>query len=323
MKRIPSLDGLRAVSILLVIVGHASYSVHKNSWVTDSYAHAGVIVFFVISGYLITTLILKDVAREQFSVSKFYGRRAWRILPVAYLYLAVVTTIGHSSLSWRDIALSWTYLSDFSYYFGHVPWNLVHLWSLSVEEQFYLLWPLVIVAFGIGRARLVLWGCVLGAPFFRYAFAKHGLNLMALFSFPGVVDSIATGCLFAIYSPKVSKWAGFAWLPAALLPLVGGVHILGKLQWTLFDICVGVGMMWAIDVAPKALNHAAPVWIGTLSYSLYLWHVPFLNPALHLGLVLRLSLAFAATIASYYFVERPALAIRSQSFSPDVFWRRA
>lgn len=106
MSRIPSLDGIRAVSICLVIFGHLAYALHINSTVSDTYAHAGVLIFFVISGYLITTLLQKE---EDLTVKKFYLRRAWRILPAFYAFLIPVSLLGHYSM--QELLLNWGYMA--------------------------------------------------------------------------------------------------------------------------------------------------------------------------------------------------------------------
>lgn len=131
-KRIPSLDGLRAVSILLVMFGHLCYldkfPIHHNG-ITDSFAHHGVIIFFVISGFLITTLLLKEKESGNIDIKSFYQRRAWRILPVAYLYIVVAEICSHFSL--RSFLMAATYTTSYSTM--QLPWQLGHLWSLSVE----------------------------------------------------------------------------------------------------------------------------------------------------------------------------------------------
>jgi peptidoglycan/LPS O-acetylase OafA/YrhL len=142
LSRIPSLDGLRALSISLVLVAHFAYSmgfpVH-HTWWTDDYAHYGVRIFFVISGFLITSLLIRE--REQtgtISLKQFYIRRAYRLLPAAYVYLVVITIVFHESLQYKYVVVAYMYLTSYAL---HSPWVLIHLWSLSVEEQFYFLWP--------------------------------------------------------------------------------------------------------------------------------------------------------------------------------------
>jgi peptidoglycan/LPS O-acetylase OafA/YrhL len=286
-------------------------------------------VFFVISGYLITTLMLREhEGTGGVSVRQFYIRRAWRILPVAYAYLTVITLAQHAQFSWRDIGLCWGYMASWASYFGTLPWNLNHLWSLSVEEQFYLAWPLIF-ALSIRWAKRAAWAAVVMAPLCRYWFGHHELSLMALWSFPAVVDSIATGCLMALYSrPLVRlvanrRWLGFAWLVAVILPALGAVgdhtrflwplpQLFGHSVWTLFNVCVGAGNLWAIAAQPKVLNHWLPVWVGTLSYSLYIWQMPFMNPQANIRFPINLVLVFTAAAASYYLLEQPMLRLRGR-----------
>ncbi len=325
--RIPSLDGLRAVSILMVVVGHLAYGAGFHAWWTDAYAHAGVRVFFVISGYLITTLLLRE--REEtgcIGERQFYIRRAWRILPVAYAYLLCITIARHKDFSWPDLALSWTYLTSYAYVLGPLPWDLSHLWSLSVEEQFYAGWPLL-VAGRMRWAKRVAWVAILAAPLCRYWFRQHRLNLMAIFSFPVVIDSLATGCLIALYTATPARtiatrrWAALAWVAAFMAPQL--VHVIGEHPrifayaevfyasvWTLFNLCVGVGVLWAVATQPRVLNHWFAIWIGTISYGLYIWQMPFMNPDTHLRLPVNLLAAVGVAAASYYLLEQPLLRMR-------------
>jgi peptidoglycan/LPS O-acetylase OafA/YrhL len=323
-RRLPSLDGLRAGSILLVMVGHLAYPAGFQAFATDQYARAGVLVFFIISGYLITTLMQAEAEREGgLNVAQFYRRRAWRILPVFYTYLAAVTWLLSADFTSGDLWLAWTHLASFAAWFGTPPWALSHLWSLSVEELFYLAWPLVVV---LGRARTVAWVAVLAAHVARYSFARLDLGGMQLFSLPVVVDSIATGCLLAFYAEPlkrlvIGRMVWLVWPVALLLPLLVRIgsdatwlwplpQLVGHSLWTVFNALVAVGVLWAVNRPPRVLNHPVPVWIGRLSYSLYLWHMPWMNPALSLGVAARICLAFTCAIASYYLLERPLLARR-------------
>jgi len=141
VKRIPSLDGLRAISIALVIVGHW-VSRHYGSAVALSYANLGVRIFFVISGYLITTLLIKEHSKTStISLGDFYVRRAYRILPAAMAFMLPVFVVYGSQLRWYHMAAALVYVANFD---PLRPWFLGHLWSLSVEEQFYFLWPSIL-----------------------------------------------------------------------------------------------------------------------------------------------------------------------------------
>lgn len=136
-KRIPSLDGLRAIAIALVVVGH--WAGTHNFPVGLGSAFLGVRIFFVISGYLITTLLLREQSQTAtISLSEFYVRRAYRILPAATVFLAIMLITRRHELTWYHAAMAALYLADFD---PTRPMFFGHLWSLSVEEQFYLLWP--------------------------------------------------------------------------------------------------------------------------------------------------------------------------------------
>jgi peptidoglycan/LPS O-acetylase OafA/YrhL len=222
--------------------------------------------------------------------------------------------------------LSWGYLASFAPHFGQAPWDLSHLWSLSVEEQFYLAWPLI-VTLGLVRTKQVAWAAVLAAPLFRHA--HHEISALDMLLNLEVMDSIAAGCLPAVYAPKLigfvsnRRWLGLAWPLAlvvpALLPI--GSHtpqwlwplpqLLSHSVWTMFNLLAGIGILWAITAKPGILNHWLPVWIGTISYSLYLWQMPFMNPEAPISLWLRIPLSFACAALSYYAIERPVLALRA------------
>ena len=166
-SRIPSLDGLRALSISFVLVGHLALNTGfpiQRSWWTDAYAHYGVRIFFVISGFLITTLLLGERQKTgKIDLKEFYIRRAYRIFPAAYFYLLVVTFLFYSSLSLNYLVAAYTYMTSYAI---HSPWILRHLWSLSVEEQFYMLWP-ALVALGVLIAPRIAFGALIFAPMLR------------------------------------------------------------------------------------------------------------------------------------------------------------
>lgn len=156
MKRIPSLDGLRAISIAVVMVGHLAKWKHVSLPLLSPYGALGVHVFFVLSGYLITNLLLREQERTSaISLSDFYVRRAFRIFPAAFVFLGVVV-----ALYWRE--RHWTHVAAAVFYVANMdiwrPWIFGHLWSLSIEEQFYLLWPLALKKWY--RHRLAILLCV-------------------------------------------------------------------------------------------------------------------------------------------------------------------
>jgi peptidoglycan/LPS O-acetylase OafA/YrhL len=339
--RIPSLDGIRALSVLMVLVGHFAYSAGspvRNSWWTDTYAHYGVRIFFVISGFLITTLLERERGKTgKIDLKQFYLRRAYRILPVAYTYIIVVALFSRGAFGARELTLAFTFLSSYAV---DLPWRLSHLWSLSVEEQFYLVWPVAAALGGALSRRFALFAIIF-SPIFRFALNKHGMYLGALWFFPSVADSLASGCLLALYQPKLRclrsffSWRGFPliWAITLLIPVFAHLllhsrqtlliwplpQFLGHSAISIFNLGVVLCIQSAIVAPPRLLNARIPVWIGTLSYSLYLWQMPFANAHVHSWATTfpaNIVLAFLAAVASFYAVEQPFLRLRKRRAQP-------
>jgi peptidoglycan/LPS O-acetylase OafA/YrhL len=330
-NRIASLDGLRAVSVLLVLLGHESNCAGAPAWLKllEPYANFGVRVFFVISGFLITHLLLRE--REKtgtISLQAFYVRRFYRIFPAAYAFIAVIAVSRWSSLSGADVTVALTYLSN--YHEGR-PWVLGHLWSLAVEEQFYLLWPFVLMRWHSRRAEVVL-ATILVAPVFRGVLFLIHRPEGAYLWFPSVADALAMGCALAIVRPSLERYArvlSSRWmlvvpvLTIALVPLIQ-TTLLGRYTnaayWVFLIPVIHLGTALTIEHCVRreyALLNLAPIaWLGTLSYSLYLWQQPFLTPRggeLWQRFPLNLFLALLAGAASYYAIERPVLRYRERA----------
>src|SRR4051812_4266975 len=149
-NRLPSLDGLRALSILAVLFGHVAGTrgAYQPLPFMGSLAILGVRVLFVLSGFLITFLLLKEQARTgAISLRAFYFRRMLRIFPVFYAFLlgvALLKTGGILHVPWVDLVTAGSFLGDFR----TADWNVSHFWSLSTEEQFYFFWPALLVFAG-------------------------------------------------------------------------------------------------------------------------------------------------------------------------------
>ena len=144
------MDGLRAISVLMVILGHSVWPGRTGKFFASiRQGSLGVAIFFVISGFLITHLLLKELNRtETISLKRFYVHRAFRILPPFYVFLAVVgvrSLLHIEPVSLSNFACAGLYVWNYNLHFS--DWILGHLWSLSLEEQFYLLWPLCLVFF--------------------------------------------------------------------------------------------------------------------------------------------------------------------------------
>ena len=317
--RIPSLDGLRGISIWTVILAHASnhfqatvlkaHLFHSGVWVL---AYFGVTVFFVISGFLITSLLIKEYDRSsRIDLRHFYRRRAVRILPASLVYIGVVIALG--SATWSQSAYALTFTT--SYFFKQAYTPLQQLWSLSVEEQFYLLWPLI---FLLGVRNAKRWAVMVVCPLLRL-FLKHRGYPEVEHLAPAIADSIGAGCLLALYYDKVRALVlryfvsgpGFALL--CLTSLAASELVFKFDLWELWGMVPGMIALIigaAIERRDTVLNAGPLVWSGLLSYSLYLWQQPFLVLKGRLDfLSVRLFATFAAAYLSYRFIERPALNI--------------
>jgi peptidoglycan/LPS O-acetylase OafA/YrhL len=322
-SRIPSLDGLRAISIACVLLAHLSGTRHFVRWdVFELYGNFGVRVFFVISGYLITSLLLKEHEKTgSISLRTFYLRRAYRILPAAYAFMLVAIGARWSAISWPNILTAVTYTSN---YYRDGNWALGHLWSLSVEEQFYLLWPLTLLLFF--RRRLWIVGAlVIAGPPLRVLFwtlwGHRGLE----HPFPVVMDALAAGCALAMIEPHLRRYQDV--LRSRWFPIVPGLTVLLPLLQlasnrtyqvaglSVLHLGIALSIQHAVRAQYRALQLGPVVWLGTISYSLYLWQQLFLNRASSAwwtAFPLNLALALLCAAGSYYLVEQPFLALRER-----------
>jgi peptidoglycan/LPS O-acetylase OafA/YrhL len=321
MKRIPSLDGLRAISISLVVAGHwAEWRLHSSTAgdVAGAFANLGVRIFFVISGYLITTLLLKEYGKTStIALRDFYVRRAYRILPAAIVFMVPVFVIFWHELRWYHMAAAALYLANFD--FVH-PWFLGHLWSLSVEEQFYFLWPGVLKRWYRHRVSILV-GVVAFAPVYRVACHFLGLHGRADETFPAVADVLAMGCLLGIFAPRLPKiktaLALSMIVPVVLVPVYLGVlhfHVTVVLLfvlWPVMHLSIA-GLLLHVVQRPYWILNVRPVeWVGRISYSLYLWQQLFVYGEYSKPWYFVV-FAVGLASASYYLVEQPILRVRER-----------
>jgi peptidoglycan/LPS O-acetylase OafA/YrhL len=334
--RVPSLDGLRAVSILLVVFGHlvgtAGFPVSSSRVWGPYLASLGVRVFFVISGFLITRLLL--IEREthgSIRLTTFYFRRMFRILVPYYAFLALVEVaarLGWVRLDPSDLTYAVAYLTNY-----HPPagWPLAHTWSLSVEEQFYLLWPAILVVFGVRRAVWVGAAYLLAAPFGRLYvwFYEPAVRDGIGHTFGTAADAIIAGCLLAALSDTLWRYARyramlssrwFLLVPAALLA-IGVVEDHPRLAFTIGAMVVNVGVALGVDrcmrmpwrLSTRLLSRPTLVAIGRGSYSLYLWQQVFIDrtsPAWANSFPWNALFAGLAAFGSYHLIEKPSLSAR-------------
>lgn len=332
-ERIPSLDGLRALSIVMVLFGHlAGTRGFPVSAATGNFlnsAELGVHVFFVISGFLITRLLLDEVARNgRIAVGRFYLRRTLRIFPPYYALIAVLVlaaTAGWIQLAHHDALRALTYTTNYD---EGRSWYVGHTWSLSVEEQFYLLWPAVLILARTRRAVLIAAGVVLVVPLVRLALWELW-RLPIGARFETVADAIAVGCVLAGTRDWLHRMPGYMRaLASPLFVLVPIVAVLANLThdhpaayylvgFAVVNLCVVLSVDWAVTypdgAVGRVLNATPVVFVGVMSYSLYLWQQPFVHRDSRAAIAsfpLNILLAVACALASYYLIERPSLHLR-------------
>lgn len=334
--RIPSLDGIRAVSIAFVLVAHTIGTglVPMNARMAGVAGDLGVRAFFVLSGFLITTLLVRELdARGTISLLSFYLRRSFRIFPAFYAYLivlAVLALTGAIVLRDNDLLAAASYTTNFH---ADRSWWTGHLWSLAVEEQFYVLWPLVLVTLGLVRAWQFAIVAVLAAPMLRVALWHLWPEQRALADqvFPCVFDAVATGCLLAFAAPRLGRSSRVArifdsrWFwpasAACLMPLaIRQPDLRYGLAMTLANLAIAAVILRCVarpdSAVSRVLERRPLVWLGSISYSLYVWQQLFLDrhsSAWIHEFPLNLVAAFAAAIACHYAVERPFLKLSARS----------
>jgi len=330
---LPSLDGLRAISIALVLLGHliGTRGFLKLDLGIGDYAHLGVVVFFVISGFLITRLLLLELEkRGRVSLWLFHLRRAVRLFPAAYTFIACVCLLwwaGVVHLQARDIWYAITFTMN---YLPGRSWQVGHLWPLSVEEQFYLLWPCTFVLLRPRRVGWVAAVVILFAPVARSAawLFLRGSPYRDLEMFPMVADSLAMGCLLAMVCGWLEEktWYLRLFQPAYSIGLVALILLINRyMGYTVVSIfgasVVNVSLAILIhrsvycsrDWMGQVLNWKPIAFIGVLSYSLYLWQQLFLNRnsvAWVNAFPQNLFFAVAAALGSYFLLEKPFLRLR-------------
>jgi peptidoglycan/LPS O-acetylase OafA/YrhL len=321
---VPALDGLRGVAIAAVILRHF-FGIEGGFY--------GVDLFFVLSGFLITTLLLEEhAARGRVSLGAFYARRARRLVPALLTFLLVFVGLsaaaGIAMKGVHAVVAYGAYGANFGYAFGHpgeITHALVPLWSLAEEEQFYVLWPLAVAivlsrGWSSRRAIVALGGLALALVAYRAGLAATGASVRRLYFSPDThADGLVLGCLLAfLYRRGISARLGSRLaVPSAAVFLAGVLTA----QWSRGAFAVGLPL---VEVASAGLVVAALgtgsvarvlssrplVGLGAMSYSLYIWQ------QLPNGLLgwnhplLALPIAFALAGLSYRFVESPFRTVR-------------
>ena len=326
MKHSPTLDGWRALAISAVVICHlgvrTAADYETSVW---RYGAFGVDFFFGLSGLLITSLLLTEFERTgSFHLGRFYIRRAFRILPPYLVFLAGYTLVG----TWRS---GWEVASCLLFFRNYAPDRLTadptqHLWSLAVEEHFYLLWPGLLAWIGARRSRdwavrlallVGLWRMVesqLGASLFPEVFPRFRTDLR--------LDSLLWGCAVAFllkdatYRAKLGRQLRFAvWIGLAAftgLCIRFFTPLSSVLVATLIPFLLAGTVLHPQWLFSQFLSWAPVAWLGRISYSLYLWQQIFLitswdHPAWWRQWPANLVSALAVAALSHYFIEKPLI----------------
>jgi len=351
-KNYPALTGLRGVAIIIVLLYHLGINRilrHYDAWLTG---RLGVDIFFVLSGFLITTILIKEKINIGYiSLKKFYARRALRILPVAYLFLFVLMFINYFfkiNISTKSFVFGFLYIKNLPVSGINDNWTN-HFWSLSVEEQFYLYFPLLLVL-GINKAGffasvaigLILLFSLFGINHFSVFYTNkllYDVCRLAMYLFWEGGFPIFIGCLFAILSFKkiidLEKFRNNHFLSAFIFITVIVIHSSSfyfykpYLSEFLVDILTGIIILLSINsknLFSSLLQTRFLMWMGTISYSIYIWQQIFVripaywvnsrwlglsyNSLLFVADLLRLIAILITACLSYYFFERRFLKLK-------------
>jgi len=318
-NRLRELDGLRAISVLLVIIDHC---VRHELPKTDLYYNlcagagsTGVFIFFVISGYIITKLFIREQEKNQrVSIINFYLRRIFRIIPAFYFYLLVVFMLsyfGFLKVTHRELFLAGGFLANLP--FVNMGWFVVHTWSLATEEQFYLFFPCVfILAMSFSPRKTFIFSWFLLYLIWGWLAALHYDGAAGPFFH---ISYIMSGVIISIYEKELKNWAckcnfsivatfvviDFLWVPGVInFPHEGILYI----PFSCFVICLlllksihGSTGLWAGFLLNPVIQ-----WTGLCSYSIYLWQEMF---TLHPSFIWTPIGIIGCSAISFYFIEKP------------------
>jgi peptidoglycan/LPS O-acetylase OafA/YrhL len=357
LGNLPALTGIRALVIAPVVIYHSNFTALPGAWVSVQF-------FFALSGFLITSLLAGEgMRRGRISLKRFYLRRMARLAPpvtLTVLLLAVYASLVHVADAahrlWGDSAAAMFYYADYRQAFGHAPFFgfLAQSWSLSVEEQFYIIWSvLMVIAVAMHRRRLAYGFAILGlmlsiadrlwmvysAPHFDTAvFAR------IYFAFDTRADALFLGCLLGLLATDGFLRGWRRW--STRLLAVGAVLSAGFLAWILVaaPLLTETLVVWWLPMSTLAavviiayfvicphgigsrmIGIGILVFIGNLSYTIYLVHFPVYQAITPAGThwsywpteLARLAVILTIATASWFCIERPLMRWRHRSAGPD------
>lgn len=331
MDKIRGFDGLRGIAVILVILAHGELwqlmGLEGTILASVLTAQFGVTVFFILSGFLITSLLLEErQATGAINLVNFYIRRSLRIFPLYFLSISIMPALHYAGLlKVRSCALfhAYTYTLNFA-----PKWCVLasysHFWSLAVEENFYLVWPL---AFLMGRRLALAFMCVILLACVLVSF--YGDALLNRFTADYYVNRwtipaaapIAIGCIAAYY--RESGWLRLLFARAGWLVLLLSLWVMLSPSRNLYINYVAILVLILFvylqqqSILTRALEWRPLAWVGTVSYGLYVWQgvlggngpyreSPVFPPPLYEGL----GWALLATVASYYLLEKPIMQLK-------------
>lgn len=327
---IPSLDGLRAIAVTMVMFLHAHFYLGKNGAI-------GVQIFFILSGFLITTILLDEFYKNgTINIGIFYFKRTLRLFPALFTMLIVVLIFAFftdniiiRNTLFKEITASALYITNLVYGKGwwknHYPIALGHTWSLAVEEQFYLIWPclFLIIMFYVGIKYLK----VILIFLFFFSFCYNFLNYNLLYNI--LDESLILGCLLALFRFSGSFTMRIS--PRLLFISLLILTFFGISPFTFYsfssnylifsrifvDILSSIVLLGLVDnssnnFTKKLLSSGLFVYLGKISYSLYLWHKPVFVYFSYLSLtfkpstlfILKFVVTFCLAILSWELIEK-------------------
>ena len=330
-KHLPSLDGLRAISVLLVVVYHAGVT---------AVGGIGTKFLFGLSGFLITWLLLKEESHfGEINLRHFYARRCIRIVPAFYVFVAVVVALSLLRSKPADLWMTLTSIAYVSnYYQGFTGnWNtpLFHSWSLCIEQQFYLLWPLGLLTFRSTCNRIRFLAFAISTVWAgRFMMVAVGAETDYIYcALETRADNILVGCLAAlmlhaglapVFWRRVTESASVTWLCFLLLALSialvtwKGVGVKNTIAFMVDPLLCMLLLVKAIAVAPSWLNGKTCRYISRISYSVYLYHMlatPLASRVTAgapdvIRIIASVLFSIAAGSLAYHVIEHPLILLK-------------
>ena len=344
---VPELDGIRGFAILAVLLYHANIPIFKGGFI-------GVDIFFVLSGFLITSLLIKEYDKDNhINLKNFYLRRVLRLIPALVLLLFVFSTLSLIFLNIKtamsnvfESIIVLLYSANWARAFQfHAPGFLGHMWSLSIEEQFYILWPLTLryllrhiksrrkIFIIVLSLIIVSWGV-------RVLLAESGASIERLYNgLDTRADSLLTGCALGLalssnlIVPKIQNILSvilkfltpFSALVLLSIVFLGNINSMLYYDWLLLVIEILTTILILNiffsknSLLRKIFSNKILVWIGSISYGLYLWHYPvfmtmfkYFDSDSATVLLLGSLISFIIAALSFYFWERPFLKLKNK-----------